>query len=169
MGAVTLLTDEEFLNMPETPGKQELLDRELVSSPVAKRTHTYICMGLYELLRTVLDPMRVMVTAGYRMRVGRWLVPDVSVNWPNQPAGDWFEGAPMIAIEVVSRGNTAEEINRKTELYLQEGAAELWIVYPSSRSMNVFRKDGSYLRVTGVYDCELLGLQVDLPKILPAA
>ena len=49
----------------------------------------------------------------------------------------------MIAIEIISPGNSAEEIHRKREAYLEEGVAEVWIVYPVSRVMEVFRKDGS--------------------------
>ena len=42
MGAVTLLTAEEYLNMPETPGKHELLDGEVISLPVANKFHNDI-------------------------------------------------------------------------------------------------------------------------------
>jgi Uma2 family endonuclease len=75
----------------------------------------------------------------------------------------------MIAIEIISRGNSADEMDRKTEAYLEEGAAEVWIVYPSRQIMKVFRKDGSYVRVTDVYDCALIGVKVDLQKILATA
>ncbi len=168
MGAVTLLTAEEYLNLPDTPGKQELLDGELISLPVAKKFHNEIGWAFWELLRTALARPRVRIVEGYRLRRG-WLIPDVSVTWPSQKEGDWFEGSPMIAIEIISRGNSADEIDRKTEAYLEEGAAEVWIVYPSRHIMKVFRKDGSYVRVTDVYDCPLIGVQVDLQKILPAA
>lgn len=40
---------------------------------------------------------------------------------------------------------------------------------PGTRTMKVFRKDGASIRVTGVYDCALISLQVDLGKIFPAA
>lgn len=168
MGAVTLLTAEEYLNMPETPGKHELLDGELISLPVAKKFHDDLCWEFWELLRTVLARPRVRIAAGYRLRRG-WLIPDVSATWLDQPAGDWFEGASMIAIEIISRGNSAEDIQRKREAYLEEGAAEIWIVYPVGRVMDVFRKDGSYVRVSGIYDCALIGVQVDLRKILATA
>jgi Uma2 family endonuclease len=168
MGAVTLLTAEEYLNMPETPGKHELLDGELISLPVAKRFHNVISLEFWELLRTVLPRQRVWHVEGYRLTHG-WLIPDVSATWPDQPVGEWFEGSPMIAIEIVSPGNLAQEIDRKTEAYLEGGAAEVWIVYPGTRTMKVFRKDGAIFRVTGIYDCALIGLQVDLPKILPSA
>jgi Uma2 family endonuclease len=91
----------------------------------------------------------------------------VSVTLPNQRVSG-FEGSPIIAIEIVSAGNSAEEIDRKTEAYLEEGAAEVWIVYPGTRTVKVFRKDGAIIRVIGVYDCALIGLQVDLCKILLA-
>jgi Uma2 family endonuclease len=168
MGAVTLLTAEEYLNMPETPGKHELLDGELISLPVAKRFHNNIGRSFEDLLQTALGRSRVRFIEGYRLRRG-WLIPDVSATWPDQIEGEWFEGAPMIAIEIISRGNSADEIDRKTEAYLDEGAAEVWIVYPERRIMKVFRKDGSYVRVIDVYDCALIGVQVDRGKILPAA
>ena len=145
MGVVTLLTAEEYLNMPETPGKHELLDGELISLPVANKFHNDISRSFEDLLRAALGRPRVWLVEGYRLRRG-WLIPDVSAIWPDQPAGEWFEGAPMIAIEIVSRGNSAEEIQRKRAAYLEEGAAEVWIVYPVSRVMDVFRKDGSYVR-----------------------
>jgi Uma2 family endonuclease len=152
--------------MPQLPGKHELLDGELISLPPAKRKHNQIARRFWRLFETVLDDSRIFMGEGYKLRRG-WLIPDVSANWPNQAEGEWFEGAPMIAIEIISRGNTAEEVDRKTDAYLEEGAAEVWVVYPGTRSMQVFRKDGALVRVSGTYDCESIGLQVDLQKLLP--
>jgi hypothetical protein len=56
------------------------------------------------------------------------------------------------------RVNPAEAIDRKTEAYLEEGAAEVWIVYPATRMTKVFHKDGPIIQITGVYDCALIGL-----------
>ncbi len=41
-----------------------------------------------------------------------------------------FLHAPVLAIEVVSPGNTALEIVRKRELYLSTGAKAVWVIYP---------------------------------------
>jgi Uma2 family endonuclease len=71
----------------------------------------------------------------------------------------------MIAIEIASRGNTDEEIDRKVEAYLAEGAAEVWVVRPKTASMTVYRKD-SAIRFTGVYLCELIGITVDVAALL---
>jgi Uma2 family endonuclease len=167
MSAITQLTAEEFLNLPDTPGKQELLDEELISLPLAKHSHSEIARSFERLLRSAIDRSRVWRLAAYQLRRG-WLIPDVSVTWPDQPVSEWLQGSPMIAIEIVSRGNTAVEIDRKVSAYLQEGAAEVWVVYPATRTMTVFRKDAT-LRVTDVYRCERIGLTVKLDELLPEA
>jgi len=164
MSVVTRLTDEQFLRLPDEPGKQELLNGELISLPPAKLFHGIIARRFAQLIRTALPESRIWTEMGFRLKRG-WLQPDVSVIWPDQPQGEWFEGSPMIAIEIASRGNTDEEIDQKVEAYLADGAAEVWIVRPKTASMTVFRKD-SALRVTGVYHCELLALAVDLPTLL---
>src|ERR1700693_4867661 len=123
MSAITQLTAEEFLNLPDTPGKHELLDGELISLPPAKNSHSIIGRAFQDLLLTALDKSRVWFFEGYQLRRG-WVIPAVGVAAPAQPVSEWFQGAPMIAIEIVSRGNTAEEIDRKVSAYLQEGASE---------------------------------------------
>jgi len=167
MSAITQLTAEEFLNLPDYPGKQELLDGELISVPPAKLYHSEIALAFQELLMSALPKSRVRFFEGYQLKRG-WLIPDVSANWPDQPRGEWFQGSPMIAVEIVSRGNTAVEIDRKVDAYLEEGAAEVWVVYPATGSMTVFRKKDT-LRVTDVYRCELLGLAVKLDELLKSA
>ena len=166
MSATTQTTWEEFLNLPDAPGKQELLDGELIIMPPAKHSHNKIAELVKSLLETAVDKSRVYREEGYQLRRG-WLQPDVSVTWPDQPIeNDWLQGAPMLAVEVVSPSNTAAQIEKKTAAYLDEGAAEVWVIYPANRSMTVFRKE-SWERVTGTYHCALLGVVVDLAAILP--
>ncbi|HEX3745357.1 MAG TPA: Uma2 family endonuclease [Bryobacteraceae bacterium] len=164
MNAVTHLTDEQFLALPDEPGKQELLEGELISLPPAKLQHNKIVRRFFELLSTVLDPARVWIETGYHIASG-WLQPDVSVIRPDQPEGEWFEGSPMIAIEIASRGNTDEEIDRKVEAYLSGGCLEIWVVRPRTASMTVHRKE-SILRVTGHYECESVGTAVDVASLI---
>ena len=164
MGTVTLLTAEQYLSMPDEPGKHELLDGELISVPPADFSHSTDARLFEDLLRSVLPRVRVRLFEGYQLKRG-WLIPDVSVTWPNQPVSRWLQGAPMVAIEIVSRGNSAEEIDRKAEAYLEEGAAEVWVVFPQRRKMNVLRKDTT-LRITGEYRCELIGVTANLNELI---
>jgi Uma2 family endonuclease len=161
MAVSALLTDEEFLSLPDGPGKRELLDGKLIELPPAKYFHSEMAKRLSCLLETVVDQSRVWIETAYRLTSGRWLTPDVSVSWPNQRIEGWFQDAPMLAVEIASRGNTPEEIDAKVATYLDHGAAEVWIVYPNTRSMMVFSGD-SALRVPGNadYRCDALGVTV---------
>lgn len=164
----TLMSIADFELLPDVPGKQELLEGELIKLPPARDSHGDIVHALYEALRSVLPAARVRIEAGYRMPPDTWLQPDVSVRWPDQPVeNDYRQGSPMIAAEVVSPGNTAEEIERKTAAYLNHGAEEVWIVYPQTRWMMIHRK-ASVERITNVYRCTLVPVAISLSEILPA-
>jgi Uma2 family endonuclease len=90
MSTRNLLTLEEFLNLPEMPGKQELLDGELISSPPAKLRHLKLSKRVFDLFRSVPDRSRVWYETGYRLH-WHMLQPDVSVTWPDQPVkNNWF-------------------------------------------------------------------------------
>lgn len=167
MSVVTKLTDEEFLALPDEPGKQELLDGELITLPPPAVDHNDIGMRLFELLRTVFPSSRVRHLDGYKLRSGRWLTPDISVIWPDQPRGKWFEGSPMLAIEVASPANTDEEIDRKVQAYLEDGAAEVGIVRPATSSMTVFKHgDPASVRYTGVHRYEPASLEVNIQELI---
>jgi Uma2 family endonuclease len=135
MAVTTRLSVAEFEQMPEPdqPGKQELLDGELIQLPPAKRPHNKITKAFYETFKN--RPSRPPGNASRLPNVSRHLAgADVSVTWPEQlETNDYFQGSPMIAIEVVSPGNTADEIDLKVTAYLNHGALEVWIVYPRTR------------------------------------
>jgi Uma2 family endonuclease len=46
----------------------------------------------------------------------------------------YFDGAPDLAVEVVSPGDTAEEVETKVREWLDGGAGAVWVVYYSSSS-----------------------------------
>jgi len=48
-------------------------------------------------------------------------------------------GAPDLAVEVLSPGDTAEEIEQKTAEWLAAGARAVWIVSPKRRTVTVHR------------------------------
>ncbi len=70
----------------------------------------------------------------------------------------------MIAVEVASRGNTAEEIEGKVAAYLEEGAAEVWVIYPKTRTLVVSTRE-HVARIMDTYDCGLLTLRIDVPGL----
>ena len=67
--------------------------------------------------------------------------PDVSfVNLERlaaTPQDDWIDGAPELAIAVVSPSDTAEDLNRKIGQYLAAGASAVWVAYPKTSQIHV--------------------------------
>lgn len=166
--SATLMSIAEFELLPDEPGKQELLQGEVISLPPAGESHNVIAHALFGVLVPVFAARRVRIDAGYRMSRDTWLEPDVSLTWPDQPVvNDFMQGSPMIAVEVISPSNLAEEIARKAATYLKHGAEEVWIIYPRTRSMMVHRRS-SVEHVTDTYRSALVPVAISLNDILPA-
>ncbi|MBZ5521317.1 MAG: Uma2 family endonuclease [Acidobacteriia bacterium] len=62
------------------------------------------------------------------------------------------EGAPVLAVEVISPANSAQDTARKIHQYLHSGCASVWIVYPSLRLIEIHSGTG----VSKVEEPELL-------------
>lgn len=138
MSTTSLMTFAQFEQLPDLPGKHELIDGELVSMPPPELTHSEISKRIFLLLLQSLPVNRVWTDhTGFRIGDG-WLEPDASATWPDQNTdGRYFLQAPMIAVEVLSPG---EEIERKITLYFAHGALEVWVIGPKHRSFTVYRR-----------------------------
>ena len=61
------------------------------------------------------------------------------------PYGDrdgFITGAPDLAVEVVSPSNRAADVRRAIAQYFRAGAAEVWIVYPAARAVEIHSPGG---------------------------
>jgi len=172
MSTTTLLSFEEFEQLPDEPGKLELLDGELIRLPPAKSRHMKIAHRLQKMLMPIVDAQEVRtglgevyVETGYKMGPRAWLVPDVSVTHRSQPELDYFEGAPALAVEIISESNRAEDMDRKVKTYLANGGTEVWVIYPKTQSVWVFRQ-GHAQEFRGSLRSEVVpGLQMELDPL----
>jgi Uma2 family endonuclease len=148
MGTVkTLLTFEEFEQLPDQPGKQELVRGELIEMPPADYKHHDIAHRIFKLLDSALERAhacgeagelgRVFHEMGYLLSGANWLQPDVSITHAGQHVEKYLIGAPAIAIEVISPSNTAKRIDAKAELYFQFGAREVWRFFPKKKQVMI--------------------------------
>jgi Uma2 family endonuclease len=152
MGAKTLLTVEEFLRLPDEPGKQELSYGELIVAPPADLVHSETCRRIQaaiflHLMRT--DKGVVYLEAGARLGPDTIRQPDVSVYFVRprkRKRGEWAP-APDIAIEVLSPSNSAAYIDEKISQYLAAGSKSVWIVNPETRRVRIYRADGSHTAI----------------------
>ena len=148
MGTVkTLLTFEEFEQLPDQPGKQELVRGELIEMPPADLKHNRISHRIYKRLDAAIEQAHARGEArdlgeafhemGYLLPGECWLQPDVSVTHAGQSEAKYLVNAPAIAIEVISPSNTAKRIDAKAELYFQFGAREVWRFLPKKKQVMI--------------------------------
>ena len=55
------------------------------------------------------------------------------------PEDAYWPGAPDLAVEIVSPGDTFRELDEKVQAWLDAGAKLVWVVNPKWRSVSVYR------------------------------
>jgi Uma2 family endonuclease len=155
--AEKLVTADELLAMPNS--KHLLLVKGVLRkmSPVGWTHGKHASRIDTELRRFVEanDLGEVGVEIGFRLSSDpdTVLAPDVAfVAKARIPAeaelSGYFPGAPDIAVEVISPGETDEEVQEKVALYLQAGARQVWAVRPKRRTVTVHYPDGTARTLT---------------------
>lgn len=144
-----LMNIDEFLAMPDSVG-YELIDGVLTERKLMGALSDHVAQQVsYELnafCRRTQSGYVFGSETTYRCfgdRTGRRA--DVSFIRRGRLPGERIpEGAIEIpadlAVEVVSPHDLAYEVEEKVALYLQHGFAEIWVVYPNTRTLHVHRK-----------------------------
>ena len=163
-----LLSWQAFEQLPDDGMHREVIEGELISLPPPKSRHSIVAHNALRALLPIEERARgkVLVEAGYKLRDDppTWIQPDVSFLRGDQiqraaPDGYFFD-APELAIEIVSPSESARDMERKIDVLLAAGAHTVWVIYPESRKVRVFLRDGtSYSR--GLTD------KLSLPNLLP--
>src|SRR5690348_9528131 len=110
MGTKTLLSLEEFERLPGNGMRHELNKGDLVEMPPPKSRHAITAARIAEVLRRQVSEESgyILVEAGYQLSVSPPTIrqPDVSYltarRMDQTPEDAYFEGAPELAIEIVS-------------------------------------------------------------------
>lgn len=58
---------------------------------------------------------------------------------PGEETVKFWEGAPDLAVEVLSPSDTVDEIEEKVDDYLAAGTALVWVVNPRRKTVTVYR------------------------------
>lgn len=149
----TLFTAEDLWQLPEGGRWYELVKGELIEMTPPGGKHGEIALRLGRHLQAHVEAHRlgkVMVESGFRLESQPDTVrgPDVSFIAADRvpPEGlpdGFFPGAPDLAVEVVSPGDTDAEIQDRVMDYLTHGSRRVWIVRPRQRTVTVHSPDGT--------------------------
>jgi Uma2 family endonuclease len=159
--AQKLMTAEELLRLPTGMGKRyELIQGELRTMTPAGFQHGDITAELGSRLRTYVRAKRLgtvpAAETGYRLKSNPDTVRAPDVSFVSQARVDqvgkvkgYFPGAPDLAVEVVSPDDAAADIQAKVSEYFQAGTSLVWIIYPNTREVVVFRSTRESLTLSG--------------------
>lgn len=146
-------TPEDLLSMPDGD-HFELVDGQLVETDMGAEA-SWIAGELYALLRAFnLEARLGWVLPGdigylcFPEEPARVRKPDASFIRFGRLRGEQIPKghipiAPDLAVEVVSPNDLYYEVQRKVGEYRRAGVREVWVVNPETRTVEVFRADGS--------------------------
>jgi Uma2 family endonuclease len=144
-------SDKALMALPKNGHKYELLDGDLLMSPVGF-THSEICVRLVVMLSTFVERRKLGVVCdssiGYRLSPKLLLSPDVSFVSNDRLARiriapeKFLQGAPDLAVEVLSPSDTVTIIERKLDVYFEHGTEVAWLVDPQRKAASVYALDG---------------------------
>jgi Uma2 family endonuclease len=160
MASTTRMKFEEFINLPEREGPiYELDEGELLMEPSPTFRHNLIRRRIAVRLERFVQSHRLgVVIEEMDFRLGPDTVrnPDVAfvttehlrtLDLDRSPA----DGAPALAIEVISPSNSAQDMRKKVGQHLAAGSQAVWLVYPALRLVEIY--DNAGIRTVTAPDC----------------
>jgi Uma2 family endonuclease len=142
-------TDEEFMALPKDGHRYEIVNGELVDMGNSGALHGNLAIILSSALFAVANAQKLGAlfdsSTAFKMKNGNKRSPDISFfakerlqGMTELPTG-FLEGAPDLAVEILSPGNTVEEIEAKITEYFDNGARLVWVISPVQHYVLVYR------------------------------
>ncbi len=152
-------TPDDLLLIPESH-RFELIDGRLVERNMGAKSSAITTRLLSWLgIRVDADQLGFLFgsEAGYQIfpdRPNRVRFADGSFIARGRLPDDHIPGGhlrivPNLVLEGISPNDLAYEVEAKIEEYMQVGLPLLWVIYPDTRSIYVYRQDGSVRRLNG--------------------
>lgn len=146
------LSLQEFLVLPQSGDRFELVDGELRPKVSPKYQHSTAQGRLFRLLddwceQQQVGRVRLEWSVVLQRRGVDWVpVPDLTyVSYERLPS-EWEEDTPCpvqpeLVIEIISPGQSFGELTQKATDYLIAGVDRVWVVDTKAQSLTIFRQD----------------------------
>jgi Uma2 family endonuclease len=142
-------TDEAFMALPDDGHHYEIVNGELIDMGNSGALHGYVCSLALAALAGYILPKKLGVildsSTAFKMKNGNKRSPDIAFFAKERlqgmtvlPSG-YLEGAPDLVVEVLSPGNTVEEIDDKLTEYFENGSRLAWVINPIQHYVLVYR------------------------------
>ncbi len=151
--APRMLTLEEFAALPDDGVERELIRGEVRERAMTRRNrnHSKVEHRINKILGIWLDTQPepggeiVSGEAGFDLSRNPDSGVGIDVAYVSaevaarNPDSAYYEGAPILAVEILSPSDTQKDIDDKVELYLETGVKVVWIVNPRFRTVTIHR------------------------------
>ncbi len=148
-GEEKVLTDAEFMALNRDGHRYEIVNGELIDMGNSGAKHGYVCSVLMILLGGYVHIQKLGAmfdsSTAFKMKSGNKRSPDVSFMAKERLQGldelpdGFLEGAPDLAVEILSPSNTVEEIHNKLVEYFDNGSRLVWVINPKEKYVLVYR------------------------------
>ena len=144
------MTADEFFRLAGDGKRYELVEGALFETSPAGTEHSMVAMTAGAMLFRFVRPRRLgevfAADTGFVLSSDPDTVraPDAAFVAADRmpadgvPAG-YMRLAPDLAVEVVSPSDTASDLQSKVYAWLVAGCRLVWVVYPATRSVTIFR------------------------------
>jgi Uma2 family endonuclease len=146
--AVHKLTWEDIKDFPESHTRVELVDGELIMSPVPSYEHQEVCtwLGAYiapfvkthNLGKFFSSPLHIILDRHVHYEPDLCFVRHERLQLLRGP----FDGAPDLIIEVISESNRSHDTVVKFRDYERFGVEECWLVDPREKHVRIHHLEG---------------------------
>jgi Uma2 family endonuclease len=153
------MTTEELLALPDDGVERWLIRGQLREMPVQgmcmtvrNRWHSRIMVRVAKFLDNWLDqqpePRGAILCgeAGCRLRRDPDTTVGIDVVYISAELAaresdetSLIDGVPVLVVEILSPNDTQEQIDEKSDSYLQAGVALVWVIDPHDRTVTIYR------------------------------
>lgn len=152
MAVATKVSIEEFEQMqPPVDGRLELVHGEVVKLTFPTPIHNLVCLRVARLLAEFAEPrnLGLVLPADTGFVLSR---EDATLRGPDAAfltaaraaqidLRRNIEGAPDLAIEVISPSDTISGMREKVEQYLAAGCRAVWVLDPDATQVEVYERN----------------------------
>ena len=179
MATTVRVTIQQFLAAHESKPYRELMDGEVFEKPMPNALHGGLAARLIFLLtlhQQQNDTFHVCTEMRHADAATDWVfLPDISVLLKSQSVASLSELTdpvlfpPDFAIEVLSPGDRAGMISRRTEAYRKAGTTLLWFVDPENESIPAWERSAGQFEAPRDRPLSaapiLPGFELDIPAL----
>jgi Uma2 family endonuclease len=166
MATGTLISEAEYLAKSYEPDC-EFEDGVQIERNVGTRKHSKVqtALAAYFWKRRKAWNIYVYTEVRFRIRRGKYLIPDLCIVRGSEPDEDIMTAPPLIWIEILSPEDRHVRVNRKVKEVLDFGTPYVWVIDPETMESELHTPAGHDTLVDGTLRIEDAGIVVPLADI----